>query len=172
MDILILDKNLHEAHIHNIKENNLDYSNILRRNKSEPRLTGLHFIEYDKMYPLNNVPTLENINDEAYLYLLMDQKGYKLPEEQLTFRPTHGIHCSLNQPIFRKMPLSEEELSTMRWGIERHANDFLSFSSQDNYKNFLKVLDPSAKKHLKVITLLQILECACFYNKYFSRQMA
>ena len=50
------------------------YSNIVRKNSTKKRITGLHFILYYKYYP---VPKLDNynINDEHLLYNIMKKKN-------------------------------------------------------------------------------------------------
>lgn len=101
VDILILE-NILASHLDNIAKHNLDFSNICR--PGTRKLSGLHFIEYDKMYPVK-IPfgiNLHKKNDEDLLYLLMKNKGLRIPDEQkCTYRPTHGLHVS----YFSRPPL-------------------------------------------------------------------
>ena len=94
IDIFICE-NILRPHLKNIKDNNLDFSNIKRKN--EFVLSGLHFIKYDKMYPVK-IPSdvnLETERDESVLYKMMLTKGYKIPDENKhTFRPLLGLHAS------------------------------------------------------------------------------
>ena len=71
-DILITEE-VASQHLANIEKHHLDFSNVVRPNKN--RLTGLHFIAYDKMYPL---PSLRGINlgkcnDEDLLYQIIQR---------------------------------------------------------------------------------------------------
>lgn len=93
-DIFITEE-ITSQHLKNITDHSLEFSNTVRKGKK--RLTGLHFIEYNKMYPLPSLLGLHlsKKNDEEVLYKLMDRKGYKMPSEDLTFRPMHGLHVSL-----------------------------------------------------------------------------
>lgn len=82
------------AHLENMRINNLDFSNIKR--KGEDALSGLHFIEYDKMYPARPpfFANLRKMDDESLLFQLMRARGYNIPDENVTFRPLHGVHAS------------------------------------------------------------------------------
>jgi hypothetical protein len=94
IDILMTDEIL-QPHLKNINDNNLDFSNIKR--KGLLNLSGLHFIEYEKMFPilLDSNIDLNRKNDEELLYILMQNKGLKIPCENTdVFRPLMGIHAS------------------------------------------------------------------------------
>ena len=93
-DIFITEE-ITSQHLANIEKYGLDFSNVVRTGKR--RLTGLHFIEYDKMYPLPSLRGLniKKKNDEEVLYEMMDRKGYKMPPPEAQFRPAHGLHISM-----------------------------------------------------------------------------
>lgn len=162
IDILILADNIVSSHVKNMELYHLDYSNIVRHNKTSNRLTGLHFCRYDMMYPihrLNDVPV--NINDEEYLYLLMADKGLKTPPKEAFYRPIHGIHCSYNRPVFDKTPMSGIDNGAVRWGIGAWTDKFIAFTKKDVYRAFIGLLQP--RQHLALLRLLETVELACFY---------
>lgn len=100
IDLLVFDDVL-RIHVDLIHKHNLPFSNILRKRPSEkdkPRLSGLHFINYDTYYP---IPDLSDIdlskeNDEHVLYECMRRKGLMVNEE-FQERPECGIHMSLSR---------------------------------------------------------------------------
>jgi hypothetical protein len=104
IDIMITEPVLN-VHLEHIAKYDLDFSNIKRVGRE--RLTGLHFIEFEKMYParLPLFSTLvQKFSDEELLMILMRRKGYKIPDEKAEenrFRPEHGVHASW----FNRAPL-------------------------------------------------------------------
>jgi len=100
IDLFILE-DVRKKHLKLIQENNIPFSNIIRKEslKTEyPRLTGLHFCRFKDYYPLPNVSDLDllKLNDEHVLYLIMKRKGIMVSD---TFqnRPICGVHASLNR---------------------------------------------------------------------------
>ena len=165
VDIIILEENICEIHKKYIKKHKLEYSNILRDNSNFPRLSGLHFIEYSKMYPLpkNTIGEADYCNDEHYLYLLMQSKGYTAPEKEFKLRPVHGIHCSMNRPPIKSTPFSNHSFRYFHWGISyKYAKLFRKHSKNPVYREFLKIIDP--KKHLQLAILIQNLELALYFE--------
>jgi len=116
IDILITE-DIITPHLENMKRNKLDFSN--KRRGSLEVLTGLHFIEYDKMYPLNipNDLDLKKYQDEALLFYLMKKKGYKIPDKDShKFRPILGIHASyFNRPMLPTKTIGDEIVSYPSW---------------------------------------------------------
>ena len=115
-DIMVLEEVL-EKHLDNIKRNHLDFSNICRKNTR--RLSGLHFIEYDKMFPVG-LPAgscLADDNDEELLYRIMASKGYKIPDEdKCTYRPVHGLHASYySRPPLPTVTTEDDFVSFPAW---------------------------------------------------------
>lgn len=94
IDIVSLDRNFYEGHIRDMHEHGRTYSNIVR--KGVARLSGLHFCETDKQYPLD----LEGIDIAGWNEVILMEvtaKKQKLDYET-TWRPVHGIHMSANRP--------------------------------------------------------------------------
>lgn len=82
-----------------IKRNSC-YSNMVRKNYNPKHLTGLHFFEYDKHYPIPPQKNY-NINDEELLFNIVQSKGIKI-DYNTTFRPLYGIHISPHSPDGKK----------------------------------------------------------------------
>jgi hypothetical protein len=174
IDILLLARDVLSSHLTYMQLNQLSYSNVVRKNSNPKRLTGLHFCAYDQMYPLPTMKDVEDkINDEAYLYMLMDKKGLKAPSPQVEYRPIHGIHCSLNRPIFDSTPISKISNGGLKWSVDAWTDSYIAFSKHPAFKHFFATLD--AKKHLCLIKLLEDIELACFFHnkthpwRFFSR---
>lgn len=107
-DILILEDILN-PHLNHIKSEDIDFSNIVRKtgDVNNKKLTGLHFIEYKKMFPavipdkLIKTGEIFSLCDENLLYILMKNRGYCFPDKNDVFRPIHGYHVS----FYNRAPL-------------------------------------------------------------------
>lgn len=134
VDIMIT-QDIATTHIKNIIKNDLDYSNIKRKGRSA--LSGLHFIEYDKMYPIR-IPkrvNLKIVQDETLLYILMKERGYKIPDENIhTFRPLLGIHFS----FWSRPPLPT--LTTKDKIVIEYPSWFNNTTNNINEESFLNVV--------------------------------
>ena len=110
-DILILEGGIVAAHVANMAQLGLPYSNVLR--PGDPlKLSGLHFTSSDACYPLE-IPKGWDLTQpgENTLQALVLAKGHPLPGPEVTWRPQHGIHISLNRrPVDTGRP---------HWGIRR-----------------------------------------------------
>ncbi|WP_354672519.1 hypothetical protein [Vibrio metschnikovii] len=102
IDILVVD-NVTSWHVKKMEELNLPHSNIIR--KGQERLTGLHFCETIKHYPVLfddfNIKSNKSSTDEEFLYFTYKIKN-KLPPITHTKRPEHGIHISINRCPYDK----------------------------------------------------------------------
>lgn len=146
IDLLVFD-NIQEIHLNLIRKNIIPFSNIIRDpNAEKPRLTGLHFCEYDKFYP---APILSDIdlrkeNDEHVLYLYMMKKGLMV-DSTFRSRPECGIHLSLNRdPIGRTTGPNSgryDSDSGLRWGGEKYYGKFLSEIKSSDFLNIYPHLD-------------------------------
>lgn len=117
VDILILEDNVVDIHTSYMRDTKLDFSNV--RRKDENKLTGLHFMEYDKYYPIV-VPdglNLADCNDEALLFILMQSKNYSMPTvSDLRYRPVHGLHISLfSRPPLPTLTTQDRMGNTPSW---------------------------------------------------------
>lgn len=90
-------------HIPMLGKLDLPHTNIIRHNQK--RMTGLHFFETDKHYPIDfnnfNIYSKKTTTDEEFLYHIYSEKGL-LPSPDHKKRPEHGIHVSLNRCPFDK----------------------------------------------------------------------
>lgn len=109
IDILVLDGDIEEAHVRNMKKNELPFSNKIRPFRESDagiRLTGLHFAPMSLQYPLPDISDIdisaENAlrgADEHILYQIMLRKGVMVSKEA-SFRPEHGIHIGASRHPF------------------------------------------------------------------------
>jgi hypothetical protein len=85
IDILILDNNVKDIHIQNMRDASAPFSNIIRSPEATQgnyyRLSGLHFAPISTQYPLPDTQDLTHINkgnvrgfDEHILYRIMKKK--------------------------------------------------------------------------------------------------
>ena len=140
IDILIFD-DLLSVHIPLIEKYRLPFSNIIRKVKQpdEPkRLTGLHFCETDKYYPLPDLSDLDLLkeNDEHVLYEIMKRKGTMVSDSFL-IRPECGIHMSLSRdPLGRYFTKSREvnfAKKSIGWGGDKYHNDYVASLKDSAY---------------------------------------
>lgn len=122
-DILILEDILN-PHLNHIKCENIDFSNIVRKtgDANNKKLTGLHFIEYKKMFPtvipdnLIKKGEIFSLCDENLLYILMKNRGYRFPDKNDVFRPIHGYHVSFyNRPPLPSLTTNDSMTDYPSW---------------------------------------------------------
>ena len=73
----------------------------------------------------------------------MKNKGFMIPDEY-NFRPTHGIHASMNRPLVSKNNYPD-------WEIQKYKEVFKKTLESAEYKNFYVQLDLSQKNLLNLI---------------------
>ena len=161
-----------EPHLDNICKNGLDFSNIKR--KGQERLSGLHFIAYDKMYPVV-IPehvNLKYVNDEILLYRMMQAKGYKIPDEnENTFRPLLGLHASYySRPPLPSLTTEDEDVDCFpSWFVNTegrkdadYAGDYLRQRYCPEIREFMQNISPFDVELRKII---QFVDIVCRYYK-------
>ena len=120
IDIFLLDTSIIEWHTSFMRKYHSDFSNVMRNNN---QLTGLHFMEYEKMYPVK-IPVdvdLARMNDEVLLCRLMREKHCIFPPLgiPLSERKIHGLHISLfNRPPLPTLTTNDRLADYPSWGIE------------------------------------------------------
>jgi hypothetical protein len=153
IDIINLQKNFPELHIEDMKKTKLQYSNIVRKNTGDKRLTGLHFTNWENYYPL---PNFEDLmlnnklmnNDEAFLYQLVKKNTHVSYTN--TYRPVHGIHVSPNRDPGGKPG----------WGIDNWVNEWYNYRNSNEFlyiedflpieiKNIINIIDNEIYKQEK-----------------------
>ena len=124
-----------------VKKSNQPFSNIVRENTD--RLSGLHFTEWDAMYPLPDFKDLDLLktNDEVILFHLVSRKTGKEPRRDLTFRPSFAIHMSPNRPMFAT------SLRTIHWGLTQHnSKQFLNIVSEPFWQSLFATFDDNQQE--------------------------
>jgi hypothetical protein len=147
IDVIILETDLVEKHLKNMKDTGLPYSNAVRANTT--RLSGLHFTRADVHYPLPNIDDLDlnAMNDEMVLYKIVERKGLKIVPDN-AYRPVHGIHVSPNREAF---VATESAKPRPGWGIERHNAAWAKFSARDDFRRLRSTLSPRIQSCLTTI---------------------
>ncbi len=143
IDIFLLDENILDYHLAFMERHNSDFSNVLR---NEHQLTGLHFIPFDKMYPIsipNNLDLLR-LNDEVLLCHMMREKKLRFPvDAELNERKIHGLHISFfSRPPLTSMTTFDEFVNFPSWGPLEQVEKYLRVRYTEPVKNFIKCLSP------------------------------
>lgn len=140
---IICCESIYESHINDMRANNSNYSNIVRKNTN--RLTGLHFTKTSSYYPL---PDISNINiadnDEIVLYNIVSKR--ETIDLNRVFRPVHGIHMSLNRESVSGTK------SIPGWGAANWQGEWEDINKHPIYNEIYKLFSPS------IIVLIQKLE--------------
>lgn len=183
-DILILEDILND-HLNHIKRENIDFSNIVRQtgNASSKKLSGLHFIEYQKMFPAvipdNLIKTGEILSlcDEHLLYILMKNRGYRFPDKNDVFRPLHGYHISFyNRPPLPTLTTNDLMTDFPSWFEKENLNQirfhyvhlYKEIRNSNQIKNFYNCIDPG---NIELRKIVQFADMANDYviNNYLER---
>jgi hypothetical protein len=132
IDLMIVEP-IMDKHLIKMKEADLPYSNIVRKNfidKGIYKLTGLHFTEFDFHFPvdmsvLKDLDLTQYGSDENALYAIVNSKG-KAPSLNFSYRPLHGLHLSQHG-----FPLSK----TMGWGLNmtEYLDSYLLLANTVNF---------------------------------------
>lgn len=120
-----------------------DFGNVLR---NPNQLTGLHFIPYDKMYPIKipqNVDLLQT-NDEVLLCQFMRKKHLRFPVKA-TFeeRKVHGVHINFfSRPPLESMTTFDKPVDFPAWGPYEAIEKYLDVRYTEPIKNFIENINP------------------------------
>ena len=99
-----------------MEKHQCDFGNVLR---NERQLTGLHFVPYDKMYPVV-IPPDANLRtgDEVLLCRLMREKNLRFPvSAERRERKIHGVHVSYySRPPLPSMTTFDKPARYPSWG--------------------------------------------------------
>lgn len=158
IDILLLDPHWTHAHLNNMRETGLPYSNSLRDIPKDQaqRLTGLHFTRWDALYPLPDLSDLDldRMNDEHVLYSIVTKLGHALPTER--FRPVHGIHCSVkSRAPFVSVSRGRK---THGWGLGDHGPAFMRAVVDPRHKALMPHLCSQAHTVLQVTEMMILMK--------------
>ncbi len=141
VDILILEK-IYDWH-KPLFDAGAPYSNVIRPDNK--KLTGLHFVDAKKYYPLPDISDLIDsvANDEELLFQIVKRRGIlydnSFYEMYLRGRPVHGIHVSLN-----RLPFSYGR-ERVGWELSYDRLSKINKIFQtDLFKDFYKTLYPGS----------------------------
>jgi len=145
IDLLIFE-NIKSVHLDYINKYGLPFSNIIRDSSvSNPRLTGLHFCQFDRMYPLPDISDLDLklLNDEHVLYLIMKRKGFMVPDS-FRERPECGIHLSLSRDSLGRYTGTRDSNfkveKSAKWPVETYKERFLKSITDEKFKEIYFLL--------------------------------
>lgn len=149
IDLLVFD-DVVSVHENLISEYSLPFSNMIRPKSikdGKPRLTGLHFCEYNKYYPVSNLDfdTLNTQNDEHILYLLMKSKGYMVPKK-FSQRPECGMHISMSRTAFGSCSGAKDRFKfdmnvALGWSLNDYQNVYSAQVNEPAYQSLRPLLD-------------------------------
>lgn len=168
VDIMITQE-IAQQHINNIKKYNLDFSNIKRKGKN--KLSGLHFIEYDKMYPIkiHRGLNLMKMWDEEVLYVMMKNKMYKIPDENIcTFRPILGMHFSYySRPPLPTLTTLDKIVDVYPSWFDNNdeyqcdiVQQYLKIRYSTQIREFMLHINPV---HLELRKIIQYMDMSCWF---------
>lgn len=140
IDLLILKKNFYIYLIDDMIKRKSCYSNIVR--SSNNALSGLHFILYDKYYPIPKQKEY-NIVDENLLYNIVKSKGIII-DNKTQFRPVFGIHPSPSRP-------KVEENKLPGWNAENYKKEWIEYINSSDFIFIKPLLHNSIKKKILLL---------------------
>ena len=153
IDLLVFD-DVVSVHMGLISEHDLPFSNMIRPKSikdGKPRLTGLHFCEYNKYYPISDLDfdTLNTQNDEHILYLLMKNKGYMVPKK-FSQRPECGMHISMSRTPFGSCSGARHRFrfdinAALGWSLNGYQNTYRAQVKEPTYQRLRPFLDRKYK---------------------------
>ena len=155
VDIFFLEKNFYLYLIDDMIKRKSCYSNIIRKNTRIKCFSGLHFIIYDKYYP---IPKLENysIFQEHLLYNIM-KKNKIIIDHDTEFRPIFGIHASPNRPQVASGKV-------VGWGAEKYKQQWIDYCKSEDFKNIYPLLDVYVKKKINMLNKFYEINTTEFLN--------
>lgn len=147
IDIIHLDRDFPAQHLKFMDRMNLPYANS--RRSGTARMTGLHFAQWQAMYPLPDTSDLDvrRENDEVVLGAICDRKG--LPRHDQMWRPVPGIHVSPNRE-----PISVAGADGVRrpdWGIRNWVAAYGDFRASPMFRDLYPTLRGRAKAAIDAI---------------------
>lgn len=140
-----------------------DFGNVLR---NPNQLTGLHFIPYDKMYPVKIPPNTDLLrtNDEVLLYQIMREKNLRFPgSAKLEERKLHGVHISFfSRPPLMSATTFDKPFDFPAWGPRAAVKKYLDVRYTEPVKNFTKCIQ---RNQIELRRLIQIVDMWAFFVK-------
>lgn len=141
-----------------------DFGNVLR---NDHQFTGLHFIPYEKMYPVKipNNTDLSRTNDEVLLCHLMREKNLRFPiKATLAERKIHGVHISLfSRPPLMSVTTFDKPTDFPSWGPRESVEKYLDVRYTEPIKNFIDCIHTT---QIKLRRLIQFVDMWAFFLKH------
>jgi hypothetical protein len=147
IDFIVLDSSFPKCHLNFMAERGLPYSNSVRPGTKQ--MSGLHFAEMEAYYPLPDLSDLDltRANDEEVLYEICRRKGLPIQDE-VWFRPDHGIHISPNRDIHGK---AEGAAEGLRWGVQHYLENYRRFVASQPMRDLRPYLSARIRGYLDLI---------------------
>ena len=155
VDIFYFEKNFYLNLIDDIIKRKSCYSNIIRKNSIIKSFSGLHFILYNRYYP---IPKLDNysVHQEHLLYNIMKKKNIII-DYDTEFRPVFGIHASPKRPEVASGRL-------VGWGAEKYKQKWLDYCKSDDFKNIYPLFDIYLKETINKLNKFFRINTTDFLN--------
>lgn len=150
-----------------MEKHQCDFGNILRPNAPD-HLTGLHFIPYDKMYPviILKEEDLLRIGDEILLCQFMKAKNLRFPVNAMGGeRKIHGLHISYfsRPPLPSMTTFDKPAIGFPSWNtLDKYLEKYLEIRYTKPIIKFTECLD---KKQVELRRLIQIIDMWAFFLK-------
>lgn len=162
IDIFLLEDVL-DYQLQFMERHQSDFGNVLR---NPNQLTGLHFIPYDKMYPIT-IPNEMNIartNDEVLLCYLMRKKNLRFPlKAKLEERKVHGVHISFfSRPPLDSMTTFDRLANFPAWGPREAVEDYIKVRYSEPVIKFTECIQ---RLQLALRQTLQFVDMWAFFCK-------
>ena len=163
VDIFLLEDVL-DYQLNFMAKHQSDFGNVLR---NDHQFTGLHFIPYEKMYPVKipNNTDLSRTNDEVLLCRLMREKNLRFPINA-TFeeRKVHGVHISwFSRPPLMSVTTFDKPTDFPSWGPRESVEKYLDVRYTEPIKNFIDCIHTT---QIKLRRLIQFVDMWAFFLKH------
>ncbi|MBQ3444533.1 MAG: hypothetical protein IJG33_14970 [Selenomonadaceae bacterium] len=139
-----------------------DFGNVVRPNNPDA-ITGLHFIPYDKMYPVVIPPDIDlRMNDEMLLCRFMREKKLRFPvNASLWDRRVHGVHISYfsRPPLDSKTTFDRCNEYFPAWGRE-YAEKYLDIRYS---KPVIKFIECIRTRQIELRRIIQFTDMWAFF---------
>ena len=162
VDIFLLEDVL-DYQLNFMAKHQSDFGNVLR---NPNQLTGLHFIPYEKMYPVKVPPNtdLARTNDEVLLCQLMREKNLRFPvKAAFEERKLHGVHISFySRPPLQSKTTFDKPVDFPTWGPREGVEKYLKVRYAEPIKNFTKHIH---SHQVELRRLIQFADMWAFFVK-------
>lgn len=141
-----------------------DFGNVLR---NPNQLTGLHFIPYDKMYPVvipKGTDLLRTL-DEVLLCRILREKNLRFPvNATLAERKVHGMHISFfSRPPLLSLTTLDKPIHFPCWGsYDKHVEKYLSLRYTESIRKFTERIEAT---QIELRRIIQFVDMWAFFLK-------